>query len=88
MIYDFKLRFMILDYGVFNSQFSIVNHRLEGDGVVHVDCGKNTQVIAGPDMIILHYTAGSSVMSSVRYLARPDVAASAHPVLPDNEPMT
>lgn len=62
-------------------QFSIVNHRLVGEGVVHVDCGKNTQVIAGPDMIILHYTAGSSVMSSVRYLARPDVAASAHLVI-------
>ena len=38
--------------------FSIVKHRLVGDGVIRVDCVKNTQVIAGPDMIILHYTAG------------------------------
>ena len=53
--------------------FSIVKHRLVGDGVIRVDCVKNTQVIAGPDMIILHYTAGASVMSSARYLARPDV---------------
>ena len=61
--------------------FSIVKHRLVGDGVIRVDCVKNTQVIAGPDMIILHYTAGASVMSSARYLARPDVAASAHLVI-------
>ena len=61
--------------------FSIVKHRLVGDGVIRVDCVKNTQVIAGPDMIILHYTAGASVMSSARYLARPDVGASAHLVI-------
>ena len=29
-------------------------------------------------MIILHYTAGVSAQSSPRYLARPDVKASAH----------
>lgn len=68
-------------FSIFDSQFSIFNHRLAGDGVIRLDCVKNTQVIAGPDMIILHYTAGSSVMSSARYLARPDVAASAHLVI-------
>lgn len=64
-----------------DSQFSIVNHRLVGDGVIRMECTKNTRGVAGPDMIILHYTAGSSVMSSSRYLARPDVAASAHIVI-------
>lgn len=64
-----------------DSQFSIVNHRLVGDGVIQMKCTKNTRGVAGPDMIILHYTAGSSVMSSSRYLARPDVAASAHIVI-------
>lgn len=64
-----------------DSQFSIVNHRLVGDGVIRMECTKNTRGVAGPDMIILHYTAGSSVMSSSRYLARPDVAASAHLVI-------
>lgn len=64
-----------------DSQFSIVNHRLVGDGVIRMECTKNTRGVAGPDMIILHYTAGSSVMSSSRYLARPNVAASAHLVI-------
>ena len=32
-------------------------------------------------MIILHYTAGVSAQSSPRYLARPDVKASAHLVI-------
>ena len=64
-----------------DSQFLIVNHRLVGDGVIQMKCTKNTRGVAGPDMIILHYTAGSSVMSSSRYLARPDVAASAHIVI-------
>lgn len=64
-----------------DSQFSIVNHRLVGDGVIRMECTKNTRGVVGPDMIILHYTAGSSVMSSSRYLARSDVAASAHLVI-------
>lgn len=64
-----------------DSQFSIVNHRLVGDGVIRMECTKNTRGVAGPDMIILHYTAGSSVMSLSRYLARSDVAASAHLVI-------
>ena len=68
-------------FSIFNSQFSIVDHWLEGDGVVHLSCAKNTRSIVGPDMIILHYTAGSSCMSSARFLARPDVAASAHVVI-------
>ena len=68
-------------FSIFDSQFSIVNHRLAGDGVIYLDCVKNTQVITGPDMIILHYTAGSSCMSSANFLARPDVGASAHLVI-------
>ncbi len=62
-------------------EFSIENHWLEGDGVVHLKCEKNKRLIEGPDMIILHYTAGSNCMSSAKYLARPDVGASAHVVI-------
>ncbi len=68
-------------FSIFNFQFSIVNDWLEGDRVVHLSCVKNTRAIVGPDMIILHYTAGSSCMSSAYYLTRPDVAASAHLVI-------
>ena len=64
-----------------NSPFSIVNHRLVGGGVIHLVCGKNKQRLGEPDMIILHYTAGSNVMSSVKYLVRSDVKVSAHVVI-------
>ena len=65
----------------FNSSFSIVNHRLMGDGVVHLACVKNTRKLEGPDMIVLHYTAGTSAESSSIFLTRPDVSASAHLVI-------
>ena len=70
-------------FSIFNSPFSIVNHRLmgDGDGVVHLVCSKNTRSLKEPDMIVLHYTAGVSGESSAIYLTRPDVAASAHLVI-------
>lgn len=61
--------------------FSIVNHRLVGNKVVHLVCAKNTCKLVEPDMIVLHYTAGVNMMSSALYLTRPDVAASAHVVI-------
>ena len=66
---------------IFNSQISIVNHRLTGNGVVHLQCAKNTRKLVGPDMIVLHYTGGTSPMSSALFLTRPDVTASAHLVI-------
>lgn len=36
----------------------IVNHRLVGEGVVHLQCAKNRVPLVDPDMIVLHYTAG------------------------------
>ena len=71
----------MMKYSIFNPQLSIVNHRSMGDGVVHLVCSKNTRKIIGPDMIILHYTAGTSCMSSALFLTRPDVQASAHLVI-------
>lgn len=70
-----------MTFSIFNSQFSVVNDRLVGHGVIYLDCVKNTRAIVGPDMIILHYTAGSNCMSSAHYLTRPDVAVSAHLVI-------
>ena len=64
-----------------NSSFSVVNHRLVGGGVIHLECPKNRQGLGVPDMIILHYTAGSSAISSAKFLVRPDVKASAHVVI-------
>ena len=64
-----------------NSRFSIVNHRLVGGGVIHLECPKNRRGLGVPDMIILHYTAGSSAISSAKFLVRPDVKASAHVVI-------
>ena len=55
----------------FNSPFSIVNHRLMREGVVHLVSAKNTRRLEGPDMIVLHYTAGTSAESSALFLTRP-----------------
>ena len=70
-----------MSFSIFDTPFSIVNHRLIGDRVVHLVCSKNTRKIIGPDMIILHYTAGTNSMSSALFLTRPDVQASAHVVI-------
>ena len=72
---------MSMAFSNFNSQFSIVDHWLEGEGVVRLKCTKNTRAIVGPDMIILHYTAGVDAGASANFLARADVAASAHLVI-------
>ena len=50
-----------------NSPFSIVNHRLVGGGVIHIVCEKNRRGLGEPDMIILHYTGGTSAMSSAKF---------------------
>ena len=68
-------------FSIFNSSFSIVNHRLMGDRVVHLVSAKNTRRLEGPDMIVLHYTAGTSAESSALFLTRPDVSAAAHLVI-------
>ena len=68
-------------FSIFNSPFSIVNHRLMGDRVVHLVSAKNTRHLEGPDMIVLHYTAGTSAESSALFLTRPDVSAAAHLVI-------
>ncbi|WP_303180105.1 N-acetylmuramoyl-L-alanine amidase [uncultured Butyricimonas sp.] len=68
-------------FSIFNSQFSIVNHRLMVYGAVHLTCSKNTRPLVKPDTIVLHYTAGKSALSSAFYLCRPDVGASAHVVI-------
>ena len=52
-----------------------------GGGVVHLVSAKNTRRLEGPDMIVLHYTAGTSAESSALFLTRPDVSASAHVVI-------
>lgn len=52
-----------------------------GDRVVHLVSAKNTRHLEGPDMIVLHYTAGTSAESSALFLTRPDVSASAHLVI-------
>ncbi len=51
--------------------------------VVQMDCTKNTAKFTPgmPDTVVLHYTAGRSAESSARYLAKPNVKASAHLVI-------
>ena len=42
---------------------------------------KNTKAFASVDTIVIHYTNGSSALSSAQWLTRPDVEASAHVVV-------
>ena len=59
------------------------NHIIKGIGENYIDTPKNKDGFKPnlPDTIIIHYTAGSSGKSSAKYLARPDVKASAHIVI-------
>lgn len=59
----------------------ILKHRLVDCGAEHLVCPKNTRKLIGPDMIVLHYTAGTGGMSSALNLIRPEVKASAHLVI-------
>ena len=51
--------------------------------VEHLSCTKNDRKFSNglPNSIIIHYTAGRSAESSAKYLAKPDVKASAHVVI-------
>ena len=59
----------------------LVNHRLAGAEVQHLPCPKNRRKLLAAEMIVFHYTAGASALSSARWLAREDVKASAHVVI-------
>lgn len=59
----------------------ILGNYLVGEGIRRMDCLKNTEPMKEPELIVLHYTAGGSALSSAVYLARPDVGASAHLVV-------
>jgi N-acetylmuramoyl-L-alanine amidase len=57
------------------------NHKLLNPEISFFNCEKNKQKIHQLDTIVLHYTAGSSGLSSAKYLARSDIKASAHLVI-------
>ncbi|HCG23560.1 MAG TPA: N-acetylmuramoyl-L-alanine amidase, partial [Odoribacter splanchnicus] len=38
----------------------ILKHRLVDGGVQHLVCRKNSRKLSGSDMIVVHYTAGTS----------------------------
>lgn len=60
----------------------IFEHRLTDCDVTHFTCLKNKRRMEKPPvMVVLHYTAGRSCLSSVMHLLRPDVDASAHVVI-------
>lgn len=59
----------------------ILKHRLVDDRIEHFVCPKNRRKLQGPDMIVVHYTAGVSARSSAEFLAREEVKASAHVVI-------
>ena len=59
----------------------ILKHRLVDGGVQHLVCRKNSRKLSGPDMIVVHYTAGSSARTAAEFLAKEEVKASAHLVI-------
>jgi N-acetylmuramoyl-L-alanine amidase len=62
---------------------------ISADGIIQPPSVKQLMITAKnkatfatpPDTIIIHYTAGSSAVSSANWLSRPDVQASAHVVI-------
>ena len=59
----------------------ILKHRLVDGGVQHLVCRKNSRKLSGSDMIVVHYTAGTSVRTAAEFLAKEEVKASAHLVI-------
>lgn len=59
----------------------ILKHRLVDGGVQHLICPKNRRKLIGPDMIVVHYTAGTSARMAAEFLAKEEVKASAHLVI-------
>ena len=56
----------------------ILKHRLVDGGVQHLVCRKNSRKLSGSDMIVVHYTAGTSARTAAEFLAKEEVKASAH----------
>jgi N-acetylmuramoyl-L-alanine amidase len=64
----------------------IKNHKLEAEAkeIISFQKSPNTSGAFGsgqPDTIVIHYTAGGSLESSVRWLLKPEAKASAHLVV-------
>ena len=54
---------------------------MTGGEVRYLNGSKSGQKLQGPEMIVLHYTAGTSAEGSSVYLSRPDTRVSAHVVV-------
>ena len=59
----------------------IQEHWLHGPGIVRQQTNKHSGPVDGPQLIVLHYTAGANALSSVEHLTHPQVQASAHLVI-------
>ena len=59
----------------------ILRHFLTGSGVRYLNGSKSGRRLDGPEIIVLHYTAGTSAAGSAAYLSRPDTQVSAHAVV-------
>jgi len=59
----------------------IENHLLVDNNITKISCPKNKISFNNLDTIIIHFTAGSSAISSAHYLATDDLKASAHLVI-------
>ena len=60
--------------------FSIEDHRLQGPGVIHLDTPNRYASAMTPDVVVEHYTAGTT-KPSVNWLIDPAAKASAHLVI-------
>jgi len=56
----------------------VVNHKLEGEGVLPFRQTPNVGGKYEPDTIIIHYTAGSNAESAIKSMLDPKVKSSAH----------
>jgi len=59
----------------------IENHILKGKNIKYIPCPKNTKPIKERAFIILHYTATTQTIPTIRYLRKSDSGVSAHLII-------
>jgi N-acetylmuramoyl-L-alanine amidase len=67
--------------------YKVKDHKIVGDKVDQIPCqGKDSGLFTAglPDTLVIHFTGGSSLDSSVAHLKAPDIKASAHLVIGRN----
>jgi N-acetylmuramoyl-L-alanine amidase len=59
----------------------ILEHHIISDEVQQMSCPKNYKLIKRLEHIVIHYTASTKLASTINYLIKPNIKASAHIII-------